>query len=168
MMEPVAAVAQAMDGVMPPEGSPRLDAAAEKAVRDRVAASSAKRERAALVMKGVNLDAKELGLDIATAPLVKLHRAIADRMDAAFAKTASDEAIEGMLQARANDIKRQAQSRLDGENLDGDDGLLGLSFDGRIDGTRNDAADAGGGHILPTPSLYANGVHPLFDSGRRA
>lgn len=169
MVEPVAAVAQAMDGVMPPEGSPRLDAATEKAVRDRVAASLAKRERAAVVMKGVNLDAKALGLDVTTAPLAKLNRAIAERTDAAFAKNASDETIDVLLEVRATEIKKQAQSRLDGANLDHDDGLLGLSFDGRVDGTRNDAAEAGGAsHILPTPSLYADGVHPLYESARRA
>jgi len=168
MVEPVAAVAQAMDGMMPPEGSPRLDAATEKAVRDRIAASIAKRERVAAVIKGINLDAKDLGLDVATAPLAKLNRAVATRLDADLGKNGSDEAVEVLIQVRAADIQK-AQARMDAETLDGDDGLLGLSFDGRVDTTRNDAADAGGNsHLLPTPSLYVNGQHPLYESARRA
>jgi hypothetical protein len=47
MVEPEVAVAQAMDGVMPPEGQPRLDSAKEQALRQRILGSVQRREAAA-------------------------------------------------------------------------------------------------------------------------
>lgn len=159
MVEPEVAVAQAMDGMMPAEGQPRLDSARAQALRDRIVGSVQRRERAQALVKSLRLDAASLGFDPATAPMAQLNRKLAERLDSEYAKTASDEAIDAMVQLRARDAKA-LQSRMDSGEDTIDPGLLGLNFGGGNggSGTRQDSADAP--VALPAPSLFLNGRHP--------
>lgn len=160
MVEPEVAVAQAMDGMMPPEGQPRLDSAKEQALRARIVGSVQRRERAQALVRSLRLDAAALGLDPATAPMAKLNRVLAERLDSDYAKTASDEAIDAMVQLRARDAKA-LQSRMDSGEDTLDPGLLGLNFGGSGSGVRQDADNAP--VVMPAPSLFLNGRHPADD-----
>jgi hypothetical protein len=155
MVEPEVAVAQAMDGVMPPEGQPRLDSAKEQALRQRILGSVQRREAATTLARSLRLDAKTLGLDPATAPMSDLNRALADRLDSAYAKSASAEALDALVQLRARDAKN-LQARLDSGDDSLDPGLLGLNFSGAKTEVRQDTdggQDAGASFSFPALSL---------------
>jgi hypothetical protein len=152
VVEPEVAVAQAMDGMMPPDDKPRLDSARAQALNSLIMRSLAQRQRAADLITAKRLDAKDLGIDVMKDPIAKVNQAIAARFDSEYAKPDANPAeIEAALKLQHAALKNESANRADSVT-GAAKGYDFMRFNGLSTEERRDSAGGGGKSVKATNS----------------
>lgn len=151
VVEPEAAVAQAMDGMMPADDKPRLDSARAQSLNSMIMRSLAQRQRAADLISAKRLDTKELGIDVMSDPIAKVNKAIAARFDSEYAKADANPAeIEAVLKIQHAALKNESATRNDSAT-GAAKGYDFLRFNGNASQERRDSA--GGGQAVKASNI---------------